>query len=388
MPTDEARLYARAVDRVAWPVVVLGLLVACKPVSSTTDASRAETVAPADDGVPTLKAVALPTVEGELPPLPVLTRRVTLRADGVDVDGAEVASTRGGDVTREVARAVVEALTGADAARPVALEVDAAVSAGAAVALMNAVRSGGAQSVGFVLQTDAGPGWFPMNPKVLEQAGGREVRLSEDANFKALSEALWARSDQTQRLVVAVHETMTAQALFAGLLQLRGPSCVEPPKDCRFSSMMLTLPGSPSKDPREGVYLPAGDEGTIGLGNVGTIGDGRPAKAVPRVRVAKPTVSQGLEADIVRRIVRAHINEVRHCYNRGLVDNPDLAGRVTVEFTVPGDGKVSAAAVDTTTLPKDDVEKCIVKAVKRWRFPKPTGGVTVVVKFPFVLEPG
>jgi len=34
------------------------------------------------------------------------------------------------------------------------------------------------------------------------------------------------------------------------------------------------------------------------------------------------------------------------------------------------------------------VGNCIAQAVKRWQFPKPEGGGSVIVTYPFVLEPG
>lgn len=147
-------------------------------------------------------------------------------------------------------------------------------------------------------------------------------------------------------------------------------------------------------------------EGTIGLGNTGLIGKGggggtgsgygRGSGAgfggrgtrVPRVRQAKATVKGGLDKDIIRRIVRTHINEVRYCYNQGLARDPNLKGRVAVQFTIGPSGKVPVAVVAQTSLKDKNVANCVAKAVKRWKFPKPPGGGNAVVTYPFVLEPG
>lgn len=91
---------------------------------------------------------------------------------------------------------------------------------------------------------------------------------------------------------------------------------------------------------------------------------------------------------IVRRIVRAHINEVRYCYNQGLTRDPDLEGEITVEFTVGLDGNVEEAEAAETTLDDDAVEACVTKAVKRWKFPRPEGDEPVGVTYPFALSPG
>jgi TonB family protein len=147
-------------------------------------------------------------------------------------------------------------------------------------------------------------------------------------------------------------------------------------------------------------------EGTIGLGNTGLIGKGGgggtgsgygrgsgagfggKGKRVPRVRQAKAKVQGALDKDIIRRIVRAHINEVRSCYNQGLVRNPNLQGRVAVNFVITTTGKVGSAVVQESSLKDKAVGNCIAKAVKRWKFPRPQGGGNVIVTYPFNLSPG
>ncbi|HET6585321.1 MAG TPA: TonB family protein [Nannocystaceae bacterium] len=108
----------------------------------------------------------------------------------------------------------------------------------------------------------------------------------------------------------------------------------------------------------------------------------------PAAKVTQGTgeVKGALDKDIIRRIVRAHINEVRYCFDQGLVRDKTLGGRVVVEFTVNGEGKVPTAHVTESTVKDDAVGQCIAKAVKRWRFPKPEGGGNVVVAYPFLLE--
>jgi len=147
-------------------------------------------------------------------------------------------------------------------------------------------------------------------------------------------------------------------------------------------------------------------EGTIGLGNVGLIGKGggggtgsgygrgsgagfggRGAR-VPRVRQAKAEVKGAIDKDIIRRIVRTHINEVSHCYNQGLVKDPNLKGRVSIQFTIGPTGNVPVAVVQESSVKDANVGQCIAKAVKRWKFPKPDGGGNVVVTYPFMLETG
>lgn len=100
----------------------------------------------------------------------------------------------------------------------------------------------------------------------------------------------------------------------------------------------------------------------------------------------KAEVDGALDKDLIRRIVRAHIGEVRYCYNEGLEHDPELAGRVVVDFVIGPEGKVTRSFAHSDM--EGDVPDCIATAVSHWRFPRPADGEDVSVKYPFVLEPG
>jgi TonB family protein len=144
-------------------------------------------------------------------------------------------------------------------------------------------------------------------------------------------------------------------------------------------------------------------EGTIGVGNLDTIGKsggghgsdygrgvgglgGRRARA-PDVVPGTASVRGALDKEIVRRIIRRHINEVRYCYEAELLRRPTLGGRVLVQFTVAASGQVVASGLQNSTLGNHQVDRCIVEAVRRWDFPRPLDGSIVIVSYPFVLTP-
>lgn len=144
-------------------------------------------------------------------------------------------------------------------------------------------------------------------------------------------------------------------------------------------------------------------EGTIGLGNLGTIGHGggggtgsgygrgagglrgRSAR-VPRIRTGNADVRGSLSREVIRRVIRRHINEVRFCYEQELNQRPDLEGRVMVSFIISPTGAVQSATVGNSTINNSRVEGCITQAVRRWTFPAPDGGGVVGVNYPFVLS--
>src|SRR4051794_19400548 len=145
-------------------------------------------------------------------------------------------------------------------------------------------------------------------------------------------------------------------------------------------------------------------EGTIGLGNLGTIGKGggggngsgygpgaggpggRRAHA-PDVIPGQANVRGSLDKEIIRRIIRRHINEVKYCYEQELTKKPELGGRIMVQFTIAASGQVIASVLQNSTMSNARVENCTVQAVRRWEFPKPLGGGIVIVSYPFVLTP-
>lgn len=94
-----------------------------------------------------------------------------------------------------------------------------------------------------------------------------------------------------------------------------------------------------------------------------------------------------LDKEMIRQVVRRHLNEVRYCYQKELQSYPDgLDGRVTVRFEIQPAGTVSSSSVTATTLNVPSIESCLEAAARRWRFPRaPTGGVTVV-SYPFYFR--
>jgi len=143
-------------------------------------------------------------------------------------------------------------------------------------------------------------------------------------------------------------------------------------------------------------------ETSIGVGNVGTMGRGggeggsgygrgvsrlgeRTGK-VPQVVPGKPIVQGSLDMEIIRRIVRQHQNETKYCYEKQLNIKRDLAGKISVKFTISGNGSVIAAVVVESTMGDREVETCLADRIRRWVFPEPKGGGVVIVTYPFVFK--
>ena len=99
------------------------------------------------------------------------------------------------------------------------------------------------------------------------------------------------------------------------------------------------------------------------------------------------TVRGSLDKDVIRVVIRRHINEVKYCYETELAKIPTLGGRVSIEITVGASGQVVASTLASSTISNRAVAACLVQATRRWLFPKPTGGGIVVITYPFSFTP-
>ena len=110
----------------------------------------------------------------------------------------------------------------------------------------------------------------------------------------------------------------------------------------------------------------------------------RPPTRFDRTYLAGST----LDKDVIQRVVRSNIDKVRGCYNEGLLRDPELTGRVAIQFTIGEDGTMSGAKIATATLEDSAVHECLANEMLKWKFPRPASGGNVVVTHPFIFEPG
>ncbi|HEY0133910.1 MAG TPA: AgmX/PglI C-terminal domain-containing protein [Nannocystis sp.] len=94
-----------------------------------------------------------------------------------------------------------------------------------------------------------------------------------------------------------------------------------------------------------------------------------------------------LDKDQISGVVKAHISEIRACYNQALSKDPQASGKIVIDFTIGDKGTVTKTAVAESSMKDAAVPTCMSAAIEGWLFPKPDGG-SVEVTYPFVLEPG
>ena len=96
------------------------------------------------------------------------------------------------------------------------------------------------------------------------------------------------------------------------------------------------------------------------------------------VRIGAPTVRGNMDRNIVSRVARRHINELRFCHQQALNGQPGVSGRARVSFVITPTGAVGTASVADSTLGHAPLEACITQAVRRWTFPSDADGVVMV----------
>ena len=129
-----------------------------------------------------------------------------------------------------------------------------------------------------------------------------------------------------------------------------------------------------------------GGMGGNGIGQGFGSGNGR-GRANVEVPPGDPVVSGGLTTQEVQAVIRANLNQIRHCYEQLLQRSPSASGKIKVQFVVGVNGRVSSASILSTTINDPVMGGCISGAVQRWAFPKPRGGQPVTVSYPFVFNP-
>lgn len=184
----------------------------------------------------------------------------------------------------------------------------------------------------------------------------------------------------------------------AGLPTLRSNRAV----DAALANMRAPLPGRPG-----GLILAAqiargpGAGSTIGGSGLSTVagtqglaagaggmsqGEARAIGGTVRrgqLRDLKLQEEQGLSREQILKVINSNVGKIQACYERGLRDDPSIAGRVQVAWTIAPSGEVTGTRVQTSTLGAPAVERCILEKIELWHFPASKGRSQVVFPFSF-----
>jgi hypothetical protein len=123
------------------------------------------------------------------------------------------------------------------------------------------------------------------------------------------------------------------------------------------------------------------------LGAMASRGSGEVRAVVHEPPKAKISIRGGMSREAVLKVVNAHLDEIRDCYERELLHNPGISGKILMEWLIQLDGNVRYAKVKFTNIGhSSDLHTCLQAQVVTWNFPRPKGGEEVLVTFPFLFE--
>lgn len=92
-----------------------------------------------------------------------------------------------------------------------------------------------------------------------------------------------------------------------------------------------------------------------------------------------------LSKEEVERVINNKMGQIKYCYEKELVKNPKLGGKIVTNFIIGLQGSVTRSSISTSTMANPVVESCISSVMRSLKFPKPGGG-TVEVFFPFMFR--
>jgi outer membrane biosynthesis protein TonB len=148
--------------------------------------------------------------------------------------------------------------------------------------------------------------------------------------------------------------------------------------------------------PAKGIGIGIGPNDATGIGVGGKKGGemkaGRTGLGAIGGQVLKPTIRDvfssapgSIDKDAVMKVIMAHLSEVTACYERALLSNPSLSGKLSYEWVIGTSGQVTSVKLKSASLKDQNVAACVNGRIKSWVFPRPRGG-QVTISFPFMFQ--
>ncbi len=128
--------------------------------------------------------------------------------------------------------------------------------------------------------------------------------------------------------------------------------------------------------------------GRKGFGTGTVLGKGNSRVLAP----GEGTVVQGqLSKEAIRKVVQAHLGELRGCYQFYLNQYPKLSGNIVLSWVILENGNVFKKSKVVSAswryakgkLVLNKLLNCMASKIATWKFPSPRGGVVVVKAYPF-----
>jgi Ca-activated chloride channel homolog len=117
----------------------------------------------------------------------------------------------------------------------------------------------------------------------------------------------------------------------------------------------------------------SGGFGGLGLGSAGRI-------------MGRAMVMGSLDRSQIQRTITRNIRSIQACYEKALKSNPSLYGKIVVSFTIGPKGTVTSARIVSATIADYQMQADLLAVIGRMKFPKPAGGGSITVSYPFIFS--
>lgn len=87
----------------------------------------------------------------------------------------------------------------------------------------------------------------------------------------------------------------------------------------------------------------------------------------------------------ITKVVNEHAAQIQACYEKALIRDRALSGKITFDWEISPSGSVTGVRVRSSTMAGSDVSSCVLQQIRTWTFPTPEGGA-VSVTYPFIFS--
>lgn len=165
-----------------------------------------------------------------------------------------------------------------------------------------------------------------------------------------------------------------------------------------MNSMTSDLKNQAAEAAQSNASKASGPIKTKGTGSVGTgfgtsgLGTGTGQRGVKGAVVGKPQLSsgngrtEGLSREQVLKAMQPYLGKIQSCYERSMLSDPNLAGRIDFEWTIAPAGAVKNVQIKKNSVAGgEQLGECVVGVIRSIKFPTATNGeeTSPAIGFPF-----
>jgi len=96
--------------------------------------------------------------------------------------------------------------------------------------------------------------------------------------------------------------------------------------------------------------------------------------------------SGSIDREAIRRAIQSNLRAIRTCYERQLNRQPDLFGKLIMEWVIAEQGRVRSVRVKSSEIGDPRVGECVGGVIRTIRFPEPPTNEEVTVSYPFFFS--